>query len=106
MTTKTYDQYHPTPDGRTPGPLDSCQVATSRVIELFGLPIQLRGGAVDHLGDGVYGVECPRTVDISTEEGLYDLLFGPMHGAVRLIVSEPRKIEVFGCSGCFEWEVA
>ena len=105
MTT-LYDQYRPSPDGRTPGPLDSCEKAVEEVIRIFGKNISLVGGVATHLGKGVYGVKSPRTVKISGAGDLYGLLFGPMRGAVRLIVYEPHRIEVFGCSGCFRWEVA
>lgn len=101
---KIYDQYHPTEEHTTPGPLDSCRTATQRCIEIFGLPMRLKGGISTHLGGGKYGVARPETVDIATEDELFAHLFGPTFGAVRLIVRD-RRIEVFGCAAGRWWEV-
>lgn len=105
MAEKVYDQYHPTPEHTTPGPLDSCRTATQKCISLFGLPMRLEGGISTHLGGGVYGVAHPENVEITTEDELIAHLFAPMFGAVRLIV-RGRRIEVFGCAAGRRWEVA
>lgn len=100
---KTYDQYHPNTQHETPCP-DTCREATRQCVALFGLPMRLRGGLTVRLDDGEYGVRHPVGVDILTEDELHAHLFGPMSGAVRLIVRD-RRIEVFGCSQGREWEV-
>jgi hypothetical protein len=104
MAAPIYDQYHPTLEGTTPAP-DTCRRAVQECIAVFGLPMRLVGGIDTHLGGGQYGVARPEKVDIETEDELFAHLFGPMDGAVRLVVYEPNRIEVFGCSAPRTWQV-
>jgi hypothetical protein len=98
---KDFDQYGP----KGVGPFASPKETIDRLVEMFDLPMKLNGGEVHHMGNGVYRPKYPKEVVISSSEGLYELLYGSMNGAVRLFTVD-RKILIIGCSPVHEWVVA